>query len=206
MSAPSRALVIALALLLVGPACTYTTTASAPARGALWIDDEPAGEVSPEGAEVRVPVTYLDPTWRLSPDEDDRADASGVLARTRLEPVTTASLCSCSALAVPACGALGVLLANPSTCVLCLAPLSEVFFVSGTNALRTTADSASWATVPVVAACALVGFAPLALLPLTLRVPEEVELPLVEGLPPSSTPAHARPRSSNDEPAEEVRY
>lgn len=207
MSLRARALVACLAAALPS-ACTYTTSAKAPARGELWIESERAGEASQEGSEVQVPVTYLDPVWFLYLDEDDTADASGTLARTRLDPLTTSSLCACSALTVPACGALGVLLANPAGCVLCLAPLSEVFLLSGTNALRTTADDASFATAPLVAGCALLGFAPLALLPLALRVPEEVELPLLGGALPSSSTPGASSASTTNEPAddEKVRY
>lgn len=187
-----RSLLVVVALL--ASSCTYTTTARAPSRGELWIEGEEAGDASPGGSEVEVPVTYLDPTWALYLDEDEDEDASGVLARTRLEPITTASLCACAGLAVPSCGALGLLVANPTTCIVCLAPLGEVFLLSGTNALRTTPESASWGTVPVVAACALLGFAPLALLPFALRVPEEVELPLAPGdLPSSSEPSTRAP-------------
>lgn len=206
-----RALALGLAALFAS-ACSYTTSAKAPAAGELWIEDQRAGEVSPEGERVKVPLTLRDPTWQLYLDEDDTPDASGVLPRTRLDPLTTSSLCACSSLSVPACSVVGFVCANPAVCVVCLAPLGDAFLLSGINALLTSADSASWATVPLVAACALAGFAPLGLLPLALRVPEEVELPLAAPLPSPSAPSRealaSPPIESESESvaSEEVRY
>lgn len=200
---------LALSLLcFLASACSYTTSVKAPEGGELWIEGERAGEVSPEGAEVEVPLTFQAPTWELYLDEDDTVDATGTLARTRLDPLATSSLCACSALSVPACGALGVLCANPAAFALCLAPLGEVFLLSGANALLTTADNASWATVPVVTACTVLGFAPLLLLPLALRVPEEVELPLPEGALSSSSELAPVPLASSTSESDEgeVRY
>lgn len=193
---------VSLALALVASSCSYTATVRAPARGALALEGEPVGDASPGGSEVEVPLTYLDPTFAFAPDEEGAPELSGTLPRTRVDPLAAASLCACSGLAVPACATLGVLAANPTACVVCLAPLGDVFLISGTNALRTTPESASWATVPLVAGCALLGFAPLALLPLALRVPEEVELPLA----PVPLPSSSEPSASASAPRPEVDY
>lgn len=158
-----------------------------PARGELWINDDVAGEVSPGGSEVEVPVTYTDPTWSLYTDDDDVADGSGVLERTDLDPFTTAGLFGCSSLLVPPCVGAGFCVANPTVFVLLLAPLNEVLFVSGLNALRTSVDSPSWPTVPVMVGCALLGLTPLLLLPFALRAPDEISLPVMPSSSSSSS-------------------
>ncbi len=202
--------VVLVTLTALSSSCSYTTMARAPSRAELWIDDELAGEATPGGAEVSVPVSYADPAWFLYVDEDDRAEASGVLARTRLDPLLTSSLCAVSALTTPACMLAGLLSSNPILCVGCLAPLGDVFLQSGVNAISTTADNASWLTIPAVAGCALLGLAPLVLLPFALRVPEEIELPIDPLLPPaapaSPAPSPAAPSAPAPSPSPQVSY
>jgi hypothetical protein len=171
----ARLLVLGLLAASLGAGCAYTRTARGPAGAELWIEDE-VFELGEEPVEVRVPITYTDPEVRLYVNEDDVPAREGTLARTQVEPLTSAALLGCTACTTPVCMGAGFCLANPGALVLLLAPFADLFLTLGFNALASSITRPSWPTIPVVMGCAALGLVPLAGLPFALRVPDEIEL------------------------------
>ncbi len=171
----ARGLVVGLLLLSLGAGCAYTRTAVGPEGAELWIEDE-IFELTDEPVEVRVPITYTDPSMRLYVDDDDIPEREGTLARTEVEPWTSAFLLGCTACTTPACMGAGFVLANPGVFVILLAPLADLFLTVGLNAIASSITRPSWPTVPVVMGCAALGLFPLAGLPYALRVPDEIDV------------------------------
>lgn len=170
-----------IALALSAGGCTYTVAARSDRGGELVVEDQPPQRVRAGSNDIDVPITWSNPSWQLFADEDALAAGSpplaeGVFERARVAPLPATSLCGTSACLGPGCAGVGFCLANPGAAIACLAPVNPGLLVFGFNALVTSLDNPSWSTLPAMAVCTLCGLAPLALLPLVLRVPEETEL------------------------------
>jgi len=163
--------------------CGQTVRVHAPPRSQLSVGEEEPVLVPEDGAvDVRVPVGYLDPRFELRSEAGEADDEGEVLESGRLPRESLSGGWAAPVVGATVCGALplgccGFCIANPE--LLAVAPLtctSPQLAEANSNTLRTTMDSPSWLTVPTMILCAGSAGLCLALLPLTMRVTDEITL------------------------------
>jgi hypothetical protein len=167
----------ALTVAALASACGQTVRVHAPASSRVQINESAPVAVDDKGqGEVEIPIGFFDSTYAVS-DGDGEVIEEGEVPRTQLELWLAVPLVASTACTVPPALGVGFCAANPTLlCGVCLTGLGPQGLVYALNNVATTLDRPSAATVPAMMGCALLGAAPLALLPLALRADDELSL------------------------------